>query len=60
MVSDETPFFTDPDEEPGLHGVGSPGPLVGGDQVRLHVKHHVLGLGIYLVQHRCPRGQICE
>lgn len=32
--SDESVFFTDPDAPVGVDGVGPPGPLVGGDQVR--------------------------
>lgn len=32
--SDESQFFTDPDAPSELDGVGPPGPLVGGDQVR--------------------------
>lgn len=32
--SDESKFFTDPDAPEEVEGVGPPGPLVGGDQVR--------------------------
>lgn len=38
--SDEGKFFTDPDAPEVVDGVGPPGPLAGGDQVRTAVQAH--------------------